>query len=195
MHDLVRKAALVMAASLMIAGAAMAGVPSSNNSTLPGFINLVGHNNNAPDPAGTVSYTIRDAGNIPVANTPVVLDFTLCTDIVCPAQVSGTTDQDGMLTLNMVGSSNGLGPPRAVRRCIMVTAGGQPMNSINAAAFDRDGVNGIGAADVSLVVFDFVNFPAAGRSDFNDDGGVGAADLALLILIFILGNSPMSRNC
>jgi hypothetical protein len=84
--------------------------------------------------------------------------------------------------------------PRATRNCVAVTVNSVPFPNINAATFDRDAVNGVGAGDLGLVIFDFVNNPAAGRSDFDNSGVVGAGDLGILITDFVSGASALSGS-
>ena len=57
MTGLVRKASLLTAAGLLIASAAMAGVPSPGNSTFPACITLVGNTALVPDPVGHMRET------------------------------------------------------------------------------------------------------------------------------------------
>jgi hypothetical protein len=161
---------------------------------------------NPPDAAGNVLYVIRDAANAVVANAEVVLDFTACTDVklsqningnggvtTCGSKrITGTTNGLGVLTLSSVGGGNGNLAPRATHDCVLVTVNSQPFPNINAATFDRDGVGGVGAGDFSLVSFDFVNNPSAGRSDFDNSGTVGAGDFSLIIPIFVNGGSALS---
>jgi hypothetical protein len=205
MTGLVRKAILLSAVGIMIAGAAMAGVPNAGNSSKPSAINTTGYTN-PPDPAGQVLYVIRDLNNIAVANAEVVLDFTACTDVrlsqniaganvvtTCGShRVTGNTDGLGVLAVRVVAGGNGNSAPRASHDCVLVTVNSVPFPNINAATFDRDGTNGVGAGDLSLVISDFVNNPSAGRSDFDNSGSVGAGDLSILNGIFVAGASALS---
>ena len=203
MTGLVRKAILLSAVGVLVAGAAMAGVPNAGNSTKPASINTTGYTN-PPDPAGAVQYVIRDLNNLVVPNAEIVLDFTACTDVrlsqnisganlvtTCASKrVTGNTDGLGVLTVNVVAGGNGNSPPRAVRECVAVTVNSVPFPNINAATFDRDGINGVGAGDVSLVLADFFGGLNPGRSDFDNSGVVGAGDLGILLGIFFgLGSS------
>lgn len=207
MTGLVRKAILLSAVGLVVAGAALAGVPSAGNSTKPAAINTTGYTN-PPDPAGAVLYVIRDAANAVVANAEVVLDFTPCTDVklsqnisganvvtTCVSKrVTGNTNGLGVLTVNVVAGGNGTLAPRATHDCVLVTVNSVPFPNINAATFDRDAAGGVGAGDFSLVSFDFVNNPSAGRSDFDNNGSVGAGDFSLIIPIFVNGGSALSGS-
>lgn len=207
MTGLVRKAILLSAVGIVVAGAAMAGVPSPSNSTKPGSVNATGYTN-PPDPAGNVLYVIRDINNLVVANAEVVLDFTQCTDVklsqningnggvtTCASKrVTGQTNGLGVLTLSIVAGGNGAAAPRASHDCVLVTVNSAPFPNINAATFDRDGAGGVGASDLGLCISDFVLNPTAGRSDFDNNGLVGASDLGLLIGIFVFGASALSGS-
>ncbi len=207
MTGLVRKGTLLTAAGLLVAGAAWAGNPNEALSTFPTHINLTGYSN-PPDPAGTVTYIIRDGGGFLVDGVGVTLDFSLCTDVLLSQNnsgtglttncllhtVTGTTNPQGELVVNVVAGGNGIGVPRALIDCVRVFVGGDPwlLASASAATFDRDGANGVGAGDRSLVIYDFVNNPTAARSDLNNDGSVGAGDLSLVNAVFVLGGSALS---
>jgi len=206
MTGLVRRATLLAVGVLLLAGAAYAGLPSSGNSDWPTHINLMGRTNPA-DPLGNVTYVIRDGNNNVVPNADVVLDFSTCSDIILADQASqdanvtvncalgqviGSTDEFGSLTIAVVGASNGNGAPRATNSCVEVFVGGNPFPNISVATADRDGANGVGAGDLGLIIFDFINNPNAGRSDLDGSGTVGAGDLSQLQSIFIAGGSALS---
>ena len=205
MTGLIRKATLFSVAGLMLAGAAMAGVPNEATSTVPNLIKIAGGppapglGTSSVDPLAIVTYVIRDANNTPVANTSVVLNFTACTDILlspggginCGAKTfTGTTDGVGQLSVGIRGVGNGTGSPRAVCNCVHVTAGGQPFSDVGAAAFDKDGTSGVGAGDLSQLITDFVSPGIECRSDFSGNDSVGAEDLSFLITVFVTGGSP-----
>ena len=207
MTGLVRKAILLSAVGLVVAGAATAGVPSSGNSTKPSYVLTTGYTN-PPDPVGLGQYIIRDGSNVVVPNAEAVLDFTLCTDIrlsqnisgattttTCASKrVTGNTDGLGVLNFNVVAGSNGNAAPRATNACIAVTVNSVPFPNISAAAADRDGAGGVASGDFSAVIFDFVNFPAAGRSDLDNTGAVASGDLSKLVSIFVAGASALSGS-
>jgi hypothetical protein len=212
MTGLVRKAILLSAVGLVVAGVATAGVPSSANSTKPSYVLTTGHNN-PPDPVGLGTYIIRDASNFVVANAEVVLDFTRCTDIklsdnifgstvttTCAShRVTGNTDGLGVLNFNVVAGSNGNGPTRESLNalnhlCVAVTVNSVPFPDISAAAVDRDGVSGVASGDYSAIIFDFVNNPAAGRSDIDNTGAVASGDLSKLIAVFVASGSSISGS-
>lgn len=74
MTGLVRKATILCIGGLLIAGAAMAGIPSAANSTIPTCITLA----DVPSFASCNAMVIRDANNNPVAGSSVTVDFSTC---------------------------------------------------------------------------------------------------------------------
>ena len=85
MTGLVRKATLLAACGLVVAGAAAAGVPNAANSQKPCIIladfpnsNQFGGVNPGVCAVNALKVIERDALNNPVANSAVVLDFTTC---------------------------------------------------------------------------------------------------------------------
>ena len=60
MTRLLHKAVLCIAGGLLIASAAMAGVPSATNSTIPPSFAMVGSLAGTPDPFGVFTVTVRD---------------------------------------------------------------------------------------------------------------------------------------
>jgi hypothetical protein len=155
-----------------------------------------------------VLYVIRDLNNIAVANAEIVLDFTSCTDVrlsqningpnvvtTCAShRVTGNTDGLGVLSVRVVAGGNGAAAPRALHNCVAVTVNSVPFPNINAATFDRDGSSGVVSGDLTLVLFDAINNPATGRSDFNNDGAVSSSDITLLLGIAVAGQSALSGS-
>src|SRR6185436_19408633 len=122
MTGLVRKATLLTAAGLLIASAAMAGVPSAANSTTPACITLVGSLAGSPDAAaGQFTVIVRDLANNPLVGATVVIDISnaidmaICSDQHDPSavvdcaggRVSKLTASDGSVTFTILGHSNG----------------------------------------------------------------------------------------
>src|SRR5262245_49988897 len=115
MTGLIRNAASI-AVALAVPGAAMASRPNWANSTTPSQISLVGVAGACvPDPAGIVTFIIRDANNVPLAARRVLIDFSACTDVTlgngqgvaCPSTVSGVTDGFGRVDITVAGFGNG----------------------------------------------------------------------------------------
>ena len=124
MTGLVRKATLLTAAGMLVATAAMAGVPSAANSTTPACITLVGSLAGVPDAAaGQFTVTVRDLANNPLNGASVVIDLSGCADLaICSDQLDANalvncgakttrkfTDATGKVTFVVLGGSNGGG--------------------------------------------------------------------------------------
>jgi len=127
MTGLVRKATLLSVCGLLVAGAAIASVPSPNNSTITNIVRLVGANaaGTIVDPVGTYTVVIRDLANNPVQNSSVVIDFSLCgtfdtnmgtiqnhpgVTLDCPTKtVRGLTDATGTFSFRIRGGAHNTG--------------------------------------------------------------------------------------
>lgn len=209
MTGLVRKATLLTAAGLMIASAAMAGVPSPGNSTVPPCISLVGSLAGTPDAVGSFSVTVRDLANNPLNGASVVVDLSGCTDIaICNDQLDAGalvncaakttrkfTDIAGQVSFIVLGGSNGSGNATTLLGGAKIYANGTLIGSPTAAAFDLDGSSGVGINDLSVWLTDFGTFgnPAFGRSDFDCSGSVGINDLSVWLTEF--GNGTSAASC
>lgn len=173
MTGLVRKATLFSACGLLLAAsAAMAAVPSAVNSDVPCGINVVGNNGVAASPAFTFTVVVRDLANIPVANSSVVVDFDGCYvsggtigepgpssvqlgtngelgDCVTRT-VRAVTDVNGVVTMDVNGLSKGSAPGTTPNgACAQIFADGVLLGTVQVAAVDMDGADGITAADLS----------------------------------------------
>jgi hypothetical protein len=197
MNGLIRKATLLSLGVMTAAGVGNAGTPNSTNSTQPPGILLVGYYN-PPDSRGTFTYTIRDGNNVAVPNTPVVINFTACTDVrLCSTQgtppaaptawndaantLTVTTDGLGQVTLTLVGAGNNGGTPRAVNDCATVTAGGQAMNALAIATLDQSNSGGANGADRTIWLSDFAAYAGGAgtlreRSDYDRNHIINGAD-------------------
>jgi len=189
MTGLVRRATLITAAGLLAATAAMAGVPSATTSSQPTglVIKIVGHGS-PPDPAGNITYTIRDASNNPVPGSVVIANFAACGDVhVCSSDVgtgmtvncgaktvTGVTNASGQITIVVAGTGTTSNVGLSLSKCVAVTADGVPMSNLNAATADYDGLSGVKALDISTAYGDVVFATNNGvhrlRSDYNGDG-------------------------
>jgi len=82
MTGLVRKATLLCVGGALLAGAAIAGVPNSTNSTISGSSMALGTGcitiSDYPSMASCIPLVIRDANNNAVPGASVVLDFSTC---------------------------------------------------------------------------------------------------------------------
>jgi len=195
MTGLVRKATLLTtAAGLLIASAAMAGVPSPAQSTVPACIKLVGSKANVPDPHGLFTVVVKDLAGNPINNASVVIDISGCTDlrlysnqldaganVNCPAKrTQKFADATGTVTFIVLGESRpGVGV--TLQGAGKIFANGTQLGSPTVSAFDLNGGgNGVEITDLSLWLQDFGSpgNPPFGRSDFDCSGSVGINDLS-----------------
>ncbi len=208
MTGLVRKAALLTAAGVFVASAALAGVPSPGNSTVPACVTLVGSLAGTPDAAaGQFTVTVRDLANNPLNGASVVIDLSGCTDLaICDDQLDAAavvncaaktsrkfTGLTGQATFTVLGGSNGAGNATTLLGGGKIYANGVLIGSPTVAAYDLDGSSGVGANDLSAWLTDFGSGISYGRSDFDCSGGVGANDLSLWLTEF--GNGTSSASC
>jgi hypothetical protein len=209
MTGLVRKAMLLTAAGCLIASAAMAGVPSPGNSTVPPCISLVGSKAGAADPVGNFTVTVRDLANNPLNGASVVVDLSGCTDIaICSDQLDAGalvncaakttrkfTNLAGQVSFIVLGGSNGSGNATTLLGGAKIYANGTLIGSPTAAAFDLDGSAGVGINDLSVWLVDFgtIGNPAFGRADFDCSGSVGINDLSVWLVEF--GNATSLSSC
>jgi len=209
MTGLVRKAMLLTAAGCLIASAAMAGVPSPGNSTVPPCISLVGSKAGAADPVGNFTVTVRDLANNPLNGASVVVDLSGCNDIaICSDQLDAGalvncaakttrkfTNLAGQVSFIVLGGSNGSGNATTLLGGAKIYANGTLIGSPTAAAFDLDGSAGVGINDLSVWLVDFgtIGNPAFGRADFDCSGSVGINDLSVWLVEF--GNATSLSSC
>jgi hypothetical protein len=212
---LVRKAAVLAACGVIFGAAvAFAGVPSPANSSFSGTrINLVGFNvsTTTADSAAAgakLAVTVRDLANNPIANSVVIIDFSSVTSDVriddtqanyqfltanCGAKtVRALTNAAGVANLVVVGGGTAAVSPAHAPLSGRVYADGVLLASIGVGVYDCNGAAGIGAADLSRFLADFVGGTNPDRVDYNGVSGVGAADLSLWLSVFVGGNSTAS---
>jgi len=208
MTGLVRKAMLFTAAGCLIASAAMAGVPSPGNSSVPPCIHLVGSLAGTADPVGAFTVTVRDLANNVLSGASVVVDLSGCSDISicnnqldagalvnCPAKTTRKfTNIAGQVTFTVLGGSNGSGNATTLLGGVKIYANGTLIGSPTGSVFDLDGSNGVGINDLSVWLTDFgaSGNPAFGRSDFDCSGSVGINDLSVWLTEFGAGSSAAS---
>ena len=200
---------MLAAGGCLVASAAMAGVPSPGNSTVPACIVLAGSLAGTPDDVGLFIVTVRDLANNPLSGASVVVDFSGCTDIaICSDQldlnvvvncaaktVRGFTCATGRVRFGILGGSNGSGNATTLLGGAKIYANGTLIASPTAAVFDLDGANGVGINDLSVWLTDFGTFgnPAFGRSDYDCSGSVGINDLSVWLTEF--GNGSSAASC
>lgn len=209
MTGLVRKATLFAAGGLLIAGVAMASVPSPANSLIPHCISLVGSSSGVVDPVGNFSVTVRDINNVPVNNSLVVVDFSACSGVtLCQTQpgltvdcgshtVRGFSNSSGVFTATIAGHGNNPGgnqPPFNPPGCAKVFADGVLLGNgtnVNISMYDQDG-NGVAGGDLSSFLGDFFGSGPL-RSDYDCTGSVDGADLSKWLTVFF--GSGSANNC
>jgi len=207
MTGLVRKATLLTLFGVLAASAAMAGVPSSANSTKPTFIRLTGSKTGVADPVGQFTVTVRDLANNLIANSVVVVDFSSCVRIrVASSQpfagltvdnalrtVRASTNGSGVATFRIVGGSCNAGNQSGSGAgCSRIYADGVLLGPVTVAAYDQDGVGGVTLSDLSAWGGDFLSGTYYGRSDYDGNGIVNLSDLSNWGGVFLAANSSAS---
>jgi hypothetical protein len=184
---------------------------------IPAHINLVGLASGVPDARGEFTVMIRDLAQNPVSDCEVAIDFRNCwgirlgtnqpwpgTALSCElnehgwpfAVMRGTSDANGRVTFRIVGGSVNSGNNTAgnVFDCAFVLVGGVVAAQASVGAFDQNGQNGVGPADIALWLEDAFDAEYEGRSDYNGTNDVSPADLALLIGAVLGGGSTSSST-
>jgi len=207
MTGLVRKATLLTAAGLLVASAAMAGVPSEGNSTKPACITLVGELAGVPDAAaGQFTVIVRDLANNPLNGASVVIDLSNIPDLaICDDQLDANatvncaakttrkfTDITGSVTFTVLGGGSGV-PYSTLLNGGRIYANCTLIGSPTVAAYDLDGQSGVGANDLSGWLTIFGGGLAIGAADYDCSGSVGANDLSLWLTQF--GNGTSAASC
>jgi hypothetical protein len=204
MTGLVRKATLLAAASLLIASAAMAGVPSATLSTVPDCISLVGSSSLVPDPLGTFQITVLDLAGNPLNGASVVVDLSGCNDLaLCDDQLDANavvacipkttrkfTDALGQVSFTVLGGGNG-NPASTLLAGGKVFANGVLIGTPTVAAYNLDGQLGVAGGDLALFLSDFASGQNYGRSDFDCSNSIGGGDLAFWLTGFANGGSAV----
>jgi len=192
--------AVMLATLTSMSGTSHSAEPDPGNSIVPSYIDLVGMHQGVPDPAGAFSVTVRDNANQPVAGVVVTLDFSGCPDLApasdqpysgltvdCgAATVSATTDVAGIARFVIVGSVLHRSPA-STAGCAVIRAGPNDvvLGQTSVAVYDQDGVNGVGANDLSLWFCDWCPVPIlcppqTPRNDYDHNDGL-QTDFAQLI--------------
>lgn len=177
MTRVVRNAALLCVAGILVASAALANVPDPAKSSLQSaYIDVEGSTSGNPDlctdgRCGNFTVTVRDFANNVIAGSTVVIDFSGCSDIqiscdqltgvtgqsyLAGKKVSGTTNASGQFIFKVQGASNAA--PTAGNTttagtnvgvpCAQVYADGVPLTpTLVVAAYD---VNGLGSPTAAV---------------------------------------------
>jgi len=197
MTGLITKAALLSACGMLVAAAAMAGLPSASTSTSPAFIRLVSQNSvGVPDAAGgNFTITVRDIAANPVIGSNVVVDFSGCTPIdiriasnqqnanyttnCATHSVSAFTDVAGQVSFTLIGSSFVTASHTGLA-CARIYADGVLLSSPTVATWDLDGGSGTAIGDLGVWLGDLgAGGPLRARSDYDTNGAVAIGDLGL----------------
>jgi hypothetical protein len=209
MTRLITKAALLTACGMLVAVAAMAGIPSPGNSTSPNYIKLAGSVGAVPDTAACkFTVTVRDIANNTLANSYVTVDFVNVTTatgdikiasnqlnpnytVLCSPgvhTVSAYTNASGQVAFSLLGNSFSIGTHTNAAQG-RIYADGVLISSPSIATFDMNGSGGVSAADISPLVTDIAYYSALPgdpthyreRADMNGSGTVTAADISTLV--------------
>lgn len=238
MTGLVRRAALLSVLGALAASAAIAGVPDPTKSTFGGpgnnYIQVSGTGTNATTcpgvnpcvTTGTVArdnsflvklVTVRDAGNNPINNSSVTINFSACAepgnggatpaldiDIStlqphhpgalrnCAANtVTAVTNSSGVAVFRIAGSAdNGTGPGGAAgvtTACAEVRADGVLLGNLRVAAYDHNNGSGVNGGDVSRVLGDAFAGLFRNRSDLNADLLTNGSDFSVELGVAFTG--------
>jgi len=198
MTRLITKAALLSACGMLVAVAAMAGVPSPGNSTYPSFIRVVGSAAGVSDStAGKFTVIVRDVANNTIAGSFVTVDFSGCPDIkisnpqlntnyttnCANHTVSAYTSAAapaGSVGFTILGNSFNAGTYEGLG-CAKIYADGVLLTSATVAAFDLDATGGVTALDISVFLADLGTHVYRGRADYDANSAVSALDLSVLL--------------
>jgi len=193
MTGLVRKATLLSVCGLLIASAAVAGVPSGATSSLPpGNTVYLGVFSTAPpgpggrvlagDPANFFLFTItvRDLASNVVAGTTCTVDFTGCTDLyVSQNQMAGLTTDCLSHTVTAVTNLVGQANFKIVGASNNPSGGNLPASpavSPNCAQVRAGGtgpayLNGVVLGNLGVITPDMDNAVAVGAADLGSEIG------------------------
>jgi len=201
----------VLAAAALVSIAAPAAatppqVPDLSWSDVPDHILVVARNATGGDATlGQVNVTVRDlAGNGMAAD--VVLDFSGAPDVALSAVpennhmtidcakhwVTIASLSNGVTTFTLVGT--GTSAPASPPNAVNIYANGVPFGSVSVAVLDRDGLNGVTTADLSVWAEDFFGGANPPRADLDGDGSVSLADVSVLAAAYFSGNEVQSGS-
>jgi hypothetical protein len=196
---------------VLATGAATAGPPDPANSECPGpCIMIVGHNGVVGDPAGEYCVTVRDFNNVPVVNTPVVIDFSNCDVDLCADQMDSDvhvdcglqtlrrqTDAAGRACFRVIGKTRpGLGCTGAPNPCVEVFWDTGFLCALYPPTFDlvNEPGTGVSGNDLSEFLHQFLDCGVyLTRIDYNGNKEIDGDDLAQFLRVFFAGGSV--RNC
>jgi hypothetical protein len=199
MTRVVRNAALLCVAGILVASAALANVPDPAKSSLQSsYIAVEGQTGGQPDNCSdgrcaNFTVTVRDFANNVIAGSTVVVDFSGCSDIqiacsqlnavtgqsyLAGKKVSGTTNASGQFIFKVQGASNAAptagntttAGTNAGVPCAQVYADGVPLTpSLIVAAYDVNGSGAVSSADASLVTAEGLKIALGAQARARDD--------------------------
>ena len=182
-------------------------IPTSN-STAPDCIRLVTRSGSTPATAfGQFTVVVRDLANNPCAGAVVVIDLSLCPDLQLATdqldpdvtvdcvnkRVTKVAQADGSAVFTVLGGSNGAGNAVELQNAGRIFGNGTLLRAPTVLAFDLDGMNGLGASDLSVFLGDFATGQPYGRVDYDCNGSPGAGDLSVWLGAFASGT--MIESC
>ncbi len=183
-----------------------ASPPNPANCTIPSRISLVGSRQGVPDSTfGRFTVYVARLSGYPYAGAEVVVDLSAAPgtrlassqapnpiDVNCTAHtVRAWTNVQGLVSFTVMGSSSdaALAPGPSQAR---IYANNVCLGTIPVAAYDLDGQNGVGIADLSIWARDYFSNEYYGRSDYDGDGVLGIGDLSLWTAALYAGGSSSS---
>jgi hypothetical protein len=197
------------------AAVARPGPPDPSNFDCPApSIKIVGHNGFVGDPLGEYCVTARDFNNVPITNTPILIDFSpcgdvqLCTDqkdpgvvVDCVAQtVRKLTDANGVACFRVIGKRRPVDCFAAPSPCVEVfwdLPGNRTfICALYAPVFDlvNEPTVGVSGNDLSEFLHLFLEcgiyLPAI---DYNGNSVTDGDDLSKFLAAFFAGGSAV--NC
>jgi len=216
MTGLVRKATLLTAGGMLLAGAAMAITPSAANSSFQTTPIMITGKNTANTPAedvrGQFSVTVRDGSNLVIQGAQVTVNFNACTpdiilsriqtftgvSVLCNGVrgvISAQTNNLGVATFRILGGAdnNSGNEPGNTTACAELRANTVFFTNLAVAAPDEsNNLDGVGPGDLSLLITDINQGNVARRDDMNLDSAVNPGDVGVMITIVNQGASSQN---
>jgi hypothetical protein len=173
------------------------GPPDPATSVIGTVVVLGGSTNGVVDPLALKTISVRDAGNNPLPNATITIDFSSCTtaDIrICDIQphhpgagfdcatktFAALTDNAGVARFLIAGGSinNGGNPAGNMLGCAEVRSNGELLGTLRVAVPDENGSGGVNVLDLAGWSSDrFGSYRA--RSDLDGNGSINPIDLSL----------------
>lgn len=196
--------ALALAATCVAAAAAAGNLPDPPHAIVPDHLSLAALSADGPDREGAFQVTVFDLANNPVPLADVLVDLSACADLrPCAVEIPGQTwyapsrawrvfaDARGVARFVVPGGSTGA-PATVFAPCARIYADGVLLATVPVAIYDLDGSHGLGAADLSLWLAEFLGGAPSPRADYDGSGHVSAADLSILLRVMGQGTSIAS---